>query len=229
MRGEEPRAFALTSAARDDGKTSLALALGLSYAGSGCRTLLVDTDLRTGGLSKRLEVEGDEGVLDAVVGEDLLSATCETEVPNLAVLPIGNARGGKAGVFSPAAVRSMLRQAKRHFDVILLDCGPILGSIEATPVASAADASILVVCRGQDKTLVRRAAKHLEHANAHVAGIVYNKANPADFERSVAGMNYRDAAPTKAAAKLGGKGASHTSSKTNKGGKGGKPGASRAA
>jgi capsular exopolysaccharide synthesis family protein len=193
--GEEPRAFALTSAARDDGKTSLALALGLSYAGSGCRTLLIDTDLRTGGLSKRLEVEGDEGVLDAIVGDDLLGATCETEVPNLAVLPIGNAKGGKAGVFSPAAVRQMLRHAKRHFDVILLDCGPILGSIEATPVASAADASIMVVCRNQDKTLVRRAVKHLEAANAHVAGLVYNKAAPADFERSVAGMNYRDTAP----------------------------------
>ncbi|MEM7808928.1 MAG: AAA family ATPase, partial [Planctomycetota bacterium] len=133
---EEPRSFAVTSAGRGEGKTSLALALGLSYAASGCRTLLVDTDLRSGGLSRRLDVQGDEGILDALLGGDLLQATCETEVANLAVLPIGNAKGSRAGVFSPVAVRQMLRQAKRNFDVILLDCGPILGSIEATPVAS---------------------------------------------------------------------------------------------
>ncbi len=147
---EEPRSFAVTSAGRGDGKTSLALALGLSYAASGCRTLLVDTDLRSGGLTRRLDVQGDEGVLDALLGGDLLQATCETEVANLAVLPIGNAKGSRAGVFSPVAVRQMLRQAKRNFDVILLDCGPVLGSIEATPVASAADATILCVSRGPD-------------------------------------------------------------------------------
>ncbi|MEM7809015.1 MAG: CpsD/CapB family tyrosine-protein kinase, partial [Planctomycetota bacterium] len=190
---EEPRSFAVTSAGRGEGKTSLALALGLSYAASGCRTLLVDTDLRSGGLSRRLDVQGDEGILDALLGGDLLQATCETEVANLAVLPIGNAKGSRAGVFSPVAVRQMLRQAKRNFDVILLDCGPILGSIEATPVASAADATILCITRGQAKPMVSKAAKHLGHVGGVVAGLVYNRAGSADFERSVAGMNYRDA------------------------------------
>ena len=188
---EEPRAFAVTSGGPGDGKTSLALALGLSYAASGCRTLLIDTDLRGGGLSKRLNVTGDEGVMDALVGGDLLDVTCETEVPNLAVLPIGNARGSKAGVFSPNAVRRLVRAAKQHFDVILLDCGPILGSIEATPVASASDATILVVSRNQAKPTIQKAAEHLTHVGATVAGIVFNRAGSADFERSVAGMNYR--------------------------------------
>ncbi len=191
---DKPRAFAVTSAGREDGKTSLCLALGLSYAASGCRTLLVDADLRGGGLSKRMKVKGDEGVLDALLGNDFLGVTCETDVPDLAVLPIGNATEKKAGVFSPSAVARLVREAKKHFDVILLDCGPILGSIETTPVASAADATILTVSRNQNKETINKAAKHLNDVGATVAGIVFNRAGSADFDRSVAGMNYRSSA-----------------------------------
>ena len=48
----EARVFAITSGSPGDGKTSLTLALGLSFAASGSRTLLVDGDL-IGGESDR--------------------------------------------------------------------------------------------------------------------------------------------------------------------------------
>lgn len=46
--------FSVTSPISGDGKTSLALALGLSFAESGATTLLVDFDVVGGGLSRRL-------------------------------------------------------------------------------------------------------------------------------------------------------------------------------
>ena len=46
--------IAITSPAGGTGKTSLTLALGLSFAASGSRTLLVDSDLNGGGLTSRL-------------------------------------------------------------------------------------------------------------------------------------------------------------------------------
>lgn len=189
---DESRAFAITSASRGDGKTSLALALGLSYAASGARTLLVDTDLQHGGLSMRLGVSSDEGIMDALAGADLLRYVCETDVTDLAILPIGRAASNHAGAFSPAAVLHMLDQAKRHFDVIICDTGPILGSIESTPIASAVDGVVLAVSRGQSRPLVSKALGHLESVGATIAGVVFNRAQAADFERSVSGMNLRN-------------------------------------
>ena len=188
----ESRAFAVTSASRGDGKTSLALALGLSYAASGARTLLIDTDLQYGGLSVRLGVNSEEGTMDALSRGELLQFVCETDVADLAILPIGRAAANHAGAFSPAAVEHMLDLAKRHFDVIICDTGPILGSIEATPVAAAVDGVVLAVSRGQSRPLVSKALKHLESLGAKVAGLVFNRAQASDFERSVSGMNLRN-------------------------------------
>ena len=198
---DEPRAFAVTSAQRGDGKTSLALALGLSYAASGARTLLVDTDLQGGGLSHRLGVGGDEGIMDALTGGDLLKFVCETDVTDLSILPIGRAAANHAGAFSPGAVRHLVEQAKRHYDVIVCDTGPILGSIEATPIASAMDGVLLAVSRGQDRTHVAKALTHLETVGANVSGTVFNRAQASDFERSVSGMNLRGNAKSNAAGK----------------------------
>jgi capsular exopolysaccharide synthesis family protein len=189
---DQSRAFAVTSASRGDGKTSLALALGLSYAASGARTLLIDTDLQHGGLSARLGVTGNEGIMDALTGGELMRFVCETDVTDLAILPIGRAAGNHAGAFSPGAVRHMLDQAKRHFDVIICDAGPILGSIEATPIAAAVDGVVLAVSRGQSRPLVGKALGHLDSVGATVAGLVFNRAQASDFERSVSGMNLRN-------------------------------------
>src|SRR5206468_10388453 len=69
---DEPQVIAVTSAAPGDGKTSLTLALGLSYAACGARTLLIDCDLTGAGLSHRLNVNSPDGVLEAVANRALL-------------------------------------------------------------------------------------------------------------------------------------------------------------
>ena len=48
--------FAITSASPQDGKTSLTMALGMSYAASGAKTLLIDGDVIGAGLSSRMGI-----------------------------------------------------------------------------------------------------------------------------------------------------------------------------
>lgn len=53
-RPKKRQAFAVTSPAAGTGKTSLALALGASFAATGTRTLLIDCDVVGGGLTSRV-------------------------------------------------------------------------------------------------------------------------------------------------------------------------------
>jgi len=53
--GREKRIFAITSPAAGTGKTSLTLSLGVSFAASSCRTLIIDCDLIGGGLTARVD------------------------------------------------------------------------------------------------------------------------------------------------------------------------------
>jgi polysaccharide biosynthesis transport protein len=180
----ERRVFAITSGSPGDGKTSLTLALGLSFAASGSRTLLVDGDLIGGGLTARLNVNAEHGVLEAMASRDITSFIRTTDVADLSFLPVGRAMGGYTGTISPAAVRRLVDEARKQFDVILIDTGPILGSIEASPVAVASDGVVLCVSRGQQRQLVDRALAHMHAIGAKLAGVVFNRAQAHDFERS---------------------------------------------
>jgi capsular exopolysaccharide synthesis family protein len=189
----DKRAYSVTSASSGDGKTSLTLALGLSFAASGSRTLLIDSDLVGAGLTARLGMNGPEGILEAMTSGQLMEYVKQTDVSDLSILPVGLAQLHHAGIFSPQSVRKLVNEAKKHFEIILIDTGPILGSIEATPVAAASDGVILTVARGQQRPLVEKALAHLNSIGARVAGVVFNRAQSRDFEQSISGISMRSA------------------------------------
>ena len=204
--GEDRSVFAVTSASPGDGKTSLTLALGLSFAASGSRTLLIDCDLVGAGLTARLDMAGPDGVLEAMANRDLLAYVRPTDIADLSMLPVGHAQAHHAGMFSPAALRRLLTEAKKHYEIILIDSGPVLGSIEATPVCAASDGVILAVSRGQQRPLVEKAIQHLQSIGARFAGVVFNRAQARDFARSISGISLRSIARQHAA---GGNGNGH--------------------
>ncbi|HEY7120398.1 MAG TPA: hypothetical protein VH475_27665, partial [Tepidisphaeraceae bacterium] len=85
----------------------------------------------------------------------------------------------------------LIEACREHFDIIVIDTGPILGSLEASVVATEADGVIMAVARGQQQPLVEKAIKHLRSIGAHVFGIVFNRAEQRDFQRSVASASIR--------------------------------------
>ncbi len=234
--------IAVTSAAPGDGKTSFVFSLGLSYAATGTKTLLIDFDVVAAGLTHRADSlvrskigdllvregrltpeglsealakakqtgkqlgetlialgmiqqadldralaaqrETNLGVLDVLDGEPLAKCILESETPHLSILTVGNVGAKHVGQLSVAEVNRILAEARKVYDVVLIDTGPILGSLEACIVTAAADEVILVVSRGQQKSLIQKAFEFLGDVNAKIAGIVFNRAKPEDMERS---------------------------------------------
>jgi Mrp family chromosome partitioning ATPase len=236
------RSIAITSPSPGAGKTSLTLALGLSYAASGSRTLLVDCDMVGGGLTRRVsrsgqrklgQVLGRAGLLDAMKIEFILKRARATNkrfgeaavslryltqadvehalevqsqtslglrellsgdafqdciigtgTPNLFILPLGSAQGHHVAELSTKAIRGILSAAAEQFDTVLVDTGPVLGSIEAGMVATAVDQVVVALSRGEGRPFLERAMAHLQSIHAKVAGVVFNRANPDDIVSS---------------------------------------------
>jgi capsular exopolysaccharide synthesis family protein len=195
VRTQDRHVYAITSASPGDGKTSLTLALGLSFAASGARTLLIDCDLVGGSLTRRLGASAPEGMLEALNSRSSLDYVRDTDIANLSILPVGTGAMLPAGSFSPAGLRRLIAEARKSFDIVLIDTGPILGSIEAPPVAATADATILCVSRGQHRPAVERSMHHLITIGAKIAGVVFNRAETRDFERSVSRFSQRSLRP----------------------------------
>ena len=239
---EHAPVLAVTGPTPGSGKTSLALALGMSFATSGSRTLLIDSDIAGGGLSYRLDafirrrvgqillrdgvIDRDQldrgveyanrqglklgealvtldiatrdqvdralhrqpdqlvGLLDALSGEDLEHCIAETDMPGLFVLPIGGAHLQDMGRVSLQSLRKLLAEARGRFDTVLVDCGPIPGSVETSIIAAEADQAIVVVARGDQRPRVERSVQFLHSIRARVAGFVFNRAEAQDLARS---------------------------------------------
>jgi Mrp family chromosome partitioning ATPase len=110
----------------------------------------------------------------------------------LYVLPAGrSASAVSAGHLSVKAIKRVLEEARQHFDVVIVDSGPILGSIEAATVAQEVDGTVFVISRGQDQSAVQNALRRLHSLRVKVEGLVFNRAKDADLLQSSFGSSWR--------------------------------------
>jgi capsular exopolysaccharide synthesis family protein len=179
------KVFAITSSTSGDGKTSLCLSLGLSFAASGSNTLLIDFDMIGGGLTAAMGARSDVGLLAAIDDGQLEGHARPTAFPRLSLIPSGRDDAQEISRLSPKHVRRLIDQARKEFDVVVIDTGPVLGSIEATLVCGIADGVVLALGRGQQRTMATRAIETLRSIGAHIMGVVFNRAQPNDFKRAV--------------------------------------------
>jgi Mrp family chromosome partitioning ATPase/uncharacterized protein involved in exopolysaccharide biosynthesis len=126
----------------------------------------------------------DRGILRALDGRPLAECVVDTGVPNLTLLPVGAAREEDARSLSRAAVERLVAAACADYDTVLIDTGPVLGSIEAAFVCAASKEVLVVVARGERRPLVDDAIGRVARVGANVAGVVFNKATGADVARS---------------------------------------------
>jgi Mrp family chromosome partitioning ATPase len=88
-------------------------------------------------------------------------------------------------------VRGLLDFCRQRYEIVMVDTGPVLGSLEANYVCSVADGVVLVVGRGQSRTHVQRAIETLGSLKARVMGVVFNRAEASDFLRSATSASFR--------------------------------------
>jgi Mrp family chromosome partitioning ATPase len=174
----------MTSAEAGEGKTSLTLALGLSYARSGARTLLIDADMIGRGLTSDLGVRVNHGLADALRAGRLNGTVRDTQFDRISVLPVGADDESSIPEFTAFAARRLLDDARAEYDVILVDTGPIMGSLEAACVSANADGVVVVIGRGQHRGRLERALERLRSCQARVVGLVFNRAAATDFRQS---------------------------------------------
>jgi polysaccharide biosynthesis transport protein len=186
--------YSVSSALAGDGKTSLALSLAMSFAAMGNRTVLIDADLVGRGLSRQLGLSSAPGLCQALKATTLNGEVHATRLANLWAIPVGHGDGEAAGPIQPEHIaqsdlRRVLDLARQDFDTVIIDTGPILGSLEANLIAPLSDRVVLVVSRGQPGKLVRSAIDRLSRLGATCGGLIFNRADFHDFDRSISAVS----------------------------------------
>lgn len=175
-----PRLWVVTSAVAGEGKTTTVLNLGLSMVEMrALRVLLIDADLRTGGLSHLLQVADKRGLSDIIPQEgNAEEAIQATPWHNLYVLPSGGLGGAAFATqtLQSPHVRSVLRVLRNRFDAVLVDSPGALDAPDAGLLAAGSDGVLMAVgLRLAKRTHVQQTMRMLASLNVPVRGTILTR------------------------------------------------------
>lgn len=182
--------FSVTSPAPGDGKTSMIIALGLSFAESGDRTLLIDLDLIGRGLSLHFGYPAAPSLAETAASRgDLAALVHASSFERLSVLPAGLGDDLRISRLSPEVITRLVETFRNDYETILIDSGPILGSIESGLLAPAVDGVLMVVGRNQLRPLVKRAVDQIQAVGGQVIATIFNRASVQELKQSSSSMS----------------------------------------
>jgi succinoglycan biosynthesis transport protein ExoP len=174
------RSIAITSAVPHEGKTVLAIWLARVSAMIGLRVLLLDADLRRPAMQKYLR----SGVAGSVpggiggAGEGLKDLVHRDPLTGMHYMTCRAEKGKIQGIASLQGVESTLQEARDLYDLIIVDCAPILAAPESLSICEMTDGVIFAVHWGRTPPRqARHALNMLRPANAHLLGAVVTRAD----------------------------------------------------
>jgi capsular exopolysaccharide synthesis family protein len=172
-----PHVTMVTSSTPREGKTVVATNLALSFAQTGARTLLIDTDLRRGRLHRVFGLRKTPGLSGVLTGKHNLDDVIRPVArENLSIITAGEHIHAATELFGSPQFTELMEKLRGQFDRIVLDTPPVLGLSETSALQRWVDGVLLVVWCG--RTPVRNLKASIETLAANGAnfyGFVLNR------------------------------------------------------
>lgn len=173
----ERTVFQLTSANAGEGKTSTLANLSVVLAGAGQRVAIIDCDLRSPRLHKFFGVSNRSGVTSILVDDLTPAQTIQSipDIPNLELIASGPTPPNPSELLSSRRMSQLLTWLKQEYDVVLIDCPPVLPVADAVALSGLVDGTVLVVRAGfTARAALERTVEVLLQNEAPLVGSVLN-------------------------------------------------------
>ena len=182
-----PLMLTISSPNSGDGKSLVSSNLALSFAEAGYRTLLIDGDIRRGGLHNMFSVERRPGLVDCLMGQTpVASVVHDTSHPKLFLLPCGARRQRGPELLASHAMHELIAELGRAYDAIIVDSPPLGAGIDPFALGVVTGNMLLIVRPGEtDRKLAQAKLTLLDKLPVAMVGAVLN-----DFKATTAYRYY---------------------------------------
>jgi tyrosine-protein kinase Etk/Wzc len=177
-----PRVIVFTSPSAGDGKSTSVLNLAIALVQQGKRVIVLDGDMRRGGLHKLLNGSQTPGLSEILVGQ----ADVESALQSLALESFGSVDLLATGVIPPNPAellasprfRSLIEALRPGYDAILVDTPPINLVTDAAIIGRESDGAV-VIARAAKTTRgeLAHAIGQLRQVQVAVTGMILNDYN----------------------------------------------------
>ncbi len=170
------KSYVITSAIDSEGKTltSLNLAMAMAHDLNNKSVLLIDADMRKGGMAKYLGLKSHPGL------SELLQDKAESEsifvnpgTENLTIVLSGKTTRKPSELLNSKKMEQLLSMFKSKFDYIFIDTPPVMSVTDACILGPMVDGVLLVIQAGRtQRDVVKHAESRLYQARAKTIGYV---------------------------------------------------------
>ena len=178
--GAGPVLVTVSSPGRADGKSFVAANLALACADAGHRTLLIDGDVRRGGLHRALNAARKPGLTDALAGRASPDQVVQrTANSGLSFIGCGTRTHAGAELISAAGMPKLLSDLRGSYGVIVVDSPPLAAGVDAYVLGTLTGAMLMVLRTGvSDRELAEAKLDVLDRLPIRVLGAVLNDVRP---------------------------------------------------
>lgn len=188
LANKEAKVILLTSPEPGDGKSFVSANLASAFAQENKKVLLIDADLRKGRQHKIFKVFNDKSkgysnLILSLNDEDVIKDfIIHTEVENLDLLPNGAFPPNTSELLASTNNKELIEKLRTMYDLIILDCAPVLGLSDTLVMTRLSDINVVVVSKKKTKMeALESVKKSFMNVNAKINGVILNKVKQKDI------------------------------------------------
>jgi capsular exopolysaccharide synthesis family protein len=215
LKANDRKVVLFTSSEQQEGKSTVIANVAITMAQMGKKTLLVELNLRRPTLYKRLGLRREPGMTEVLLGKvawpdalktptDIIAGGLDLDrllkmpgLDHLRVLTAGHSIDNISELLNSSKFDEFIAEVRARFDIVLIDCPPILPVPDAMTMGSRVDGVVLIYKVGKtSRDMLRMAKSRLEHANTRILGIVLNQIK-AEEQVGASAYHFREYVETK--------------------------------
>lgn len=172
--GGRMKSMAVTSTAVGEGKSSVTVMLANAMSSEGQRVLVIDMDFRNPTIARYMGRRGQYDLTDYIRGivrrkHIIVQGTGEHPIDYIDSL---HPSALATNVMQTREFEKLMKWARKHYDVILVDTPPLGIFVDAAALASIMDGVLLVVATGRvDRAAAAQTVEQLRIAKANIFGV----------------------------------------------------------
>jgi polysaccharide biosynthesis transport protein len=172
-----PRSTLITSAISREGKTVTSVNTAVMLAQLGCKTVLVDADLRRARCHQVLSIENHLGLTEVLTGSrSLREVLRKTEIEHLDFVSSGAVPPNPTELLGSRMIAQTLQELEQDYEYLVIDSSPVLPVSDSLLLAKLVDGVVIVAnAAATPRQQVRIACARVEYARGRLLGIVLNR------------------------------------------------------
>jgi polysaccharide biosynthesis transport protein len=180
-RSKSSKVIGFTSATPNEGKSTVALALGQLIARNGASVIVVDCDLRNPSLTRSVAPSATSGIAELAFGgtslEDVIWRDPSTQMAFVPAIPHAGPPDPPS-ILSSAELKQVFDTLRKQYEFVVVDLSPLGGVVDVCATTELVDAYILVIEWGHTTVdAVQHTLRAAPNVSESILGAVLNKAD----------------------------------------------------